>query len=244
MQARFSILVAVVAVAACGGGGGGSDAPPDPVIDAASPTLDATLQVAVCDPGAGPFTLTIDNPYFPLPVGRQLVLDGMEGSSVVHLEITVQDLTEDVAGVTTRVVEERESADGELVEVSRNYFAQAGDGTVCYFGEDVDIYEGGVIVGHDSAWRANGADMRPGIMMPAVPAVGVSYPQEVAPGVAEDMAAIAGIGESLTVPAGTFTETVRTDEWSPLEPGVVEGKWYVSDIGLVVDDTLRLTSYQ
>jgi hypothetical protein len=242
MTARISTLVLVL-VAACGGGGSGTDAPPPP-IDATAATPDATLQVEVCDPAAGPFSLTIDNPYFPLPVGRHLVLDGMEGATVVHLEITVQDLTEDVAGVTTRVLEERESADGELVEVSRNFFAQAPDGTVCYFGEDVDIYEGGVIVGHDSAWRADGADNRPGIMMPPAPAIGVSYPQEVAPGIAEDMAEIVGIGESLTVPAGTFTDTVRTDEWTPLEPGVVEGKWYVRDVGLTVDDTLNLTSFQ
>lgn len=214
------------------------------VVDAA-PTEepDAPPPEVVCDPTAGPFSLTVDNPYFPLPVGHHLVLDGMEGTTAVHLEITVLEQTEVVADVTTRVMEERESADGQLIEVSRNFFAQAPDGTVCYFGEDVDIYDAGVIVSHDGAWRAGG-DNRPGIMMPASPSVGDAYFQEIAPGVAEDAAEVLALGEELIVPAGTFTDTVRTSEWTPLEPGVSETKWYVSGIGLAVDAEIELTSHQ
>jgi hypothetical protein len=201
------------------------------------------LSVAVCDPGAGPFSLTIDNEFFPLAVGGQLVLDGDDAGTAVHLEITVLNETEDVAGVTTRVVEERESEDGEIIEISRNFFVQAPDGTVCYYGEDVDIYEGGVIVSHDGAWRAGGGNL-PGIMMPPTPTIGTAYAQEVAPGIAEDMAEIAALGETLEVPAGTFTDTVRTREWTPLEPGSIGTKWYVSGIGLAVDANVRLTSHQ
>ena len=234
-------ILPFVLCGACGGGGSGDDVPP---VDAPPGTPDATmLDIAVCDPGAGPFSLTIDNEFFPLAVGGRSVFDGDEGGTAVHLEITVLDETEDVAGVTTRVVEERESEDGELVEVSRNFFVQAPDGTVCYFGEDVDIYEGGVIVSHESAWRAGNGNA-PGIMMPTSPAIGTAYSQEVAPGVAQDMAEIVALGETLDVPAGSFTDTVRTHEWSPLEPGTNESKWYVSGIGLAVDAALRLTSHQ
>ena len=63
--------------------------------------------------------------------------------------------TELVDGVLTREVVEREKEDGELVEISYNYFAHCREtGDVWYFGEDVDDYEGGVIVGHGGAWRA------------------------------------------------------------------------------------------
>jgi len=110
--------------------------------------------IAVCDPGSGPHSLTIDNRYLPMPVGRKLVLDGHEGKASMHLEVTVLDQTETVAGVKTRVLEERESQDGKLVEVSRNFFVQAPDGSVCYYGEDVDIYKDGAVVGHEGAWRA------------------------------------------------------------------------------------------
>ncbi len=205
------------------------------------------LDIAVCDPENGPFSLTIDNPYFPLAVGQKSVFDGEEDGVPVHLEITVLDETEDVAGVTTRVVEERELEDDVLVEISRNFFAQAPDGTVCYFGEEVDIYDdtGTNVESHEGAWVADGADNRPGIIMPNEDSIelNVEYDQEAAPGVAEDHAKIVAIGESITVPAGTFDETINTEETTPLEPGNVSEKSYAKGVGLLEDGDLKLTSY-
>src|SRR5262245_24531901 len=84
------------------------------------------------------------NPYFVLEPGFQLVLEGSEGKSKVRLEVTVLDETRKVGDVETRVVEERETEDGELKEVSRNYFAiSKRTNAVYYFGEDVDEYEDG-----------------------------------------------------------------------------------------------------
>src|SRR5262245_57742869 len=143
------------------------------------------LDIAICAPTAGPFSSTIDNPFFSLPVGTQWVFIGEEDRELVRLVVTSLDATEVVAGVTTRVVEEREWHDGELVEVSRNFFAQKADGTVCYYGEDVDIYETGEIVSHEGAWRA-GPNAQAGIFMTADPQVGQSFKQEFAPGIAED----------------------------------------------------------
>ncbi|RME23167.1 MAG: hypothetical protein D6806_11715 [Deltaproteobacteria bacterium] len=208
------------------GGGGDSGGPANP-------------DIAVCSPDAGPHSLVIDNRYLPMPVGRKLVLEGREGSSEVHLEITVLDQVERVAGVDCRVVEERESKDGKLVEVSRNFFVQAPDGTVCYYGEDVDIYRDGAVVGHEGAWRAGEGQNRPGIMMPANPRVGMKYPNEVAPGVAEDTAEITAMGTSVDVPAGHFEGALEITETSPLDSGSSH-KVYVPDIGIVVDDELRL----
>ncbi|HET7039156.1 MAG TPA: hypothetical protein VFH97_04670, partial [Gemmatimonadales bacterium] len=147
-----------------------------------------------------------------------------------------------VAGVATRVLEERETEGGELVEVSRNFFAQAPDGTVCYFGEDVDIYEGGTVVSHEGEWRAGVSGALPGIMMPASPTVGMAFRQELATGVAEDRAVIDAAGEAVTVPAGTFTSTIGFRETTPLEPGAESIKVFARDVGLIVDDAVRLTS--
>jgi hypothetical protein len=196
----------------------------------------------VCALDAGPFTTEIDNRWFPLPVGQIAVFDGEDDGAEIHLVISVIDETEAVGGVTTRVVEEHEEEDGEVVEISRNFFAQARDGTVCYFGEDVDIYEDGEVANHDGAWRAGDGENEPGIIMPAEPVVGLSYAQEIAPDIAEDHADHIAEGESVTVPAGTFTDTIRVEEWTPLEPGHTSEKIYAKDTGLVVDNTVELVS--
>ena len=203
--------------------------------------LNGGLDISVCDAANANFSLTIDNQFYPLEVGRKLVLDGMDGGDVVHLEVTVLPETVTISGVTTRVVEERESTNGELDEVSRNYFAQAPDGTVCYFGEDVDIIQNGQVVNHGGAWRAEGNN-HAGIVMPGAPAIGQIMKQEDAPGVAEDRAEIEALGETITVPAGTFSDTLRTRECSTLESGN-ETKVYVRGIGVAIDETLKLTSH-
>ncbi|MGH7820869.1 MAG: hypothetical protein ACREQ9_13970, partial [Candidatus Binatia bacterium] len=121
------------------------------------------------------------NPYFILEPGYQVTFEGTEKRRQIRLTITVLNETEMVGGVETRVVEERETEDGELIEVSRNYFALcAPTNTVFYFGEAVDIYEGGAIVTHEGAWRAGENGARAGVIMPGLNLVGARYFQEVA----------------------------------------------------------------
>jgi hypothetical protein len=197
----------------------------------------------VCDPGATTFTVDIDNPYFPLPVGHRVVLEGEEGGAHLLVRITSMDETETVAGVETRVVEEFEAKDGRVVEISRNFFAQAQDGTVCYFGEDVDIYDGaGNVTSHSGAWRAGVGENRPGIFMPATVEVGQAFQQEIAPGIAEDQAKVIALDETTEVPAGTFEDTATLRDGSPLDGSSGE-KVYARGIGLIVDGPARLTGY-
>lgn len=203
--------------------------------------FEENVDISVCDPAGGPFSLTIDNPYFPLVVGTQWTYQGNDGGTAVQLVITILDETQVAAGVTTRVLEERETHDGNLVEVSRNFFVQEPGGAVCYFGEDVDIYENGVIVSHDGAWRAGVDNAVPGIFITATPEVGQKFRQEVAPGVAMDRVEIVATGETVTVPYGTFSNTVRFRETTPLESGS-STKIFAQGVGLIVDDVLRLVS--
>jgi hypothetical protein len=205
---------------------------------------------SVCDPTnpANTFSLTIDNEFFPLMPGQVWVYDGMEGATVLHLEITVLNETKMVAaGVETRVVEEREEEDGEIIEISRNWFAQASDGSVCYFGEEVDIYENGpppmMPSSHDGAWEAGVDGAQAGIIMLGSPMVGLEYDQEIAPGVAQDHAVIVAMGDPHDVPAGMFTDTLETEETTPLEPGATSRKVYASGVGQIIDAELTLTSY-
>ena len=180
------------------------------------------------------------NPYFILEPGYALTLE--HGSE--RLVITVLDDTRVVAGVTTRVVEERETSSGELVEVSRNFYAlDRRTNSVFYFGEDVDMYKNGKVVAHDGAWTAGQNGARFGLMMPGLPLLGAKYYQEVAPKIAMDRAEIVALAETLKTPAGTFTHVLRTTETTPLEPGVRETKSYAPGIGLIKDGDLLLAKY-
>jgi len=196
------------------------------------------------------FSSSGTNPFFLLQPGFQLILAGKDKKDDVNLTITVLNetrviqYTDNVLDTAeTRVVEERETINGELAEVSRNYFAICDrTNSVFYFGEDVDFYEGGVIVGHEGAWLAGAAGARAGIIMPGVILLGAKYFQEVAPGVALDRAEIVSIGEAVQTPAGDFTDCLKTEETSPLQGGK-EYKFYAPGIGLIKDGVLELTSY-
>jgi hypothetical protein len=193
------------------------------------------------------------NPYFILEPGYQLVLEGEEEGALIHIEITVLNETKTVdvpelGEVKTRVVEEVETADGELVEVSRNFFAICSPrNDVIYFGEEVDIYEEGVIVSHEGAWLAGQPDedglAEPGLIMPGTFLLGSRYFQEQADGIALDRAEHTAMGIEITVPAGTFTDCVEVTETTPLEPDSESVKVYCPEVGLVTDDPLELVSY-
>ncbi|MGH7339082.1 MAG: hypothetical protein ACREKH_01195, partial [Candidatus Rokuibacteriota bacterium] len=191
------------------------------------------------------FTTTGSNPYFPLWPGYALLIEGEEEDEGELVEIsslnTVLPETEMVDGVKTRVYEERESEDGELVEVSRNFMAYCREtGDVWYFGEDVDIYEDGEIVSHDGAWRAGVGGAEPGIIMPGNPFVGARYFEEFAPGVAEDQGEIVGRDETVTVPVGTFVGVLHTIGTSNLNPSSMDEKFYAPGVGNIVDEVLEL----
>ena len=206
---------------------------------------ETNLSLTVCDPENGPFSIVIDNGFFPLVVGSRTVLEGIDDEGeLVRVEIDVLDETEVVAGVTTRVVTETEFEDEELVEISRNFFAQAPDGTVCYFGEDVDDFEDGEVVGNDGEWRAGENGNLPGIFMPADPQIGDVFSQEFAPGIAIDQSEITGIGETLNSPFGTFTDTLSITDCDPLEDGSSDDKIYVNGIGLALDATAEIISFE
>ena len=214
------------------------------------------LDPALCAPGANTFSLTIDNTYFPLPPAQRWVYQGREQGRTIGLRITVEGASEGFymgrRGVDTRVVEELEwedadadgvvGADEQLIEVSRNFYAQTQDGTACYFGEAVDIYQGGGGVSHEGSWRADDRGNAPGIFMPASPEVGMTFAQELAPGVAEDRATVVQSGRTVKVPAGTFSDAIVVRDFNQLD-GSKGTKVYAPDVGLIRDGPLDLIAY-
>ncbi len=180
------------------------------------------------------------NPYFVLEPGYQLFLeDGDE-----NLTITVLDETKLVDGVETRVVEERETKGGKLIEVSRNYFAiSKRTNSVYYFGEDVDMFKDGKITDHGGSWLSGVNNAVFGLAMPGLPLLEARYQQEVAPGVAMDRAEIDSVSETVTVPAGNFKNCLKVEESTPLESNSEEDKLYAPGIGLLQDESLKLVRF-
>jgi hypothetical protein len=179
---------------------------------------------------------TGNNPWLTIQPGRVLTLH----KGIDSLTITILNDTTTVDGVKVGVLEERETKDGKLIEVSRNFLAtDRNTEDVYYFGEDVDNYEDGEIIDHASAWRAGEKSARFGLMLPGRPQVGDKFYQEIAPQVAMDRVEIVSTNESVRTPAGTFKQCVHLKETTPLE-GDVSHKWYAPGVGIVKDDEFEL----
>jgi hypothetical protein len=184
------------------------------------------------------------NPYVVLEPGYFLTFEGSEDRKKVELRITVLDETKKIDGVETRIVEERETSDGKVIEISRNYFAiSKRTNSVYYFGEDSRTYKNGQVVSREGSWEAGANGARFGLMMPGTVLLGSRYYQEVAPQVAMDRAENVGASEMLEVPAGKYQNCLKTEETTPLEPKSKEYKYYAPGIGLIRDGDLQLTQY-
>jgi len=179
------------------------------------------------------FVTTIDNPYFPLAPGSVFLYEGPSGGQPEVNKMVVTHETKSILGVACVVVADSVRVNGELVEATLDWYAQDKNGNVWYFGEDSKEYENGVVVSTAGSWEAgvDGAD--PGYVMLAHPDVGHSYRQEYLWGEAEDMAQVLSLGESITVPYGSFQDCLETMEWTPLEPGVSEHKYYAAGVGML-----------
>jgi hypothetical protein len=224
---------------------------PIPILFAAVLAGCATACASSAAPPAGPasgsaiaprdkLSNTGRNPFFVLEPGFQQTYTGGDG----RLVITVLDQTEMVDGVTTRVVEERESKGNALVELSRNFYAIDPDSQdVYYFGEDVDDYSHGAVE-HPGTWRSGQGGAHYGLFMPGRPTVGFQHDQEIAPGVAEDHAEVVSTTETVTGPSGPVANCIKVKETSRLEPGTIEYKLYAPGVGLVTDQDLTLDGYR
>jgi len=181
------------------------------------------------------------NPYFILQPGHKLHYQ--HGKDTVTT--TVLPETKMVDGVETRVVEDRETKNGQLVELTRDYYAiDRTTGDVYYFGEDVDNYSGGKVVNHKGAWLSGVKGAKFGLMMPGQIKPGLKFYQEQAPGVAMDRAELLSTSEKVTTPAGVFEKCVHFKETSLVEKGVADHKWYAPGVGLVKDSEFVLVKIE
>lgn len=181
------------------------------------------------------FQTKIDNPYYPLVPGTVLKYRENDKGEISDNEITVTNDTKTIMGVKCMVVHDVVKKNGLVAEDTYDWVAQDRNGNVWYFGEATKEITPAGAVSTKGSWEAGVNDGFPGILMPGAPKPGAPYRQEYGPGEAEDMGQVVALNESVTVPAGTFTDCVRTKEWSLLEPGD-EYKWYAKGVGVVKEE--------
>src|SRR5262245_10820583 len=223
--ARTAALVAVAAVFAAGGGARAS-------IPAGPPVFTTPLD--------------IDNPYFPVVPGAVKVSRGKDGSdrtTVVELfRADTRDFVVGAATVKCRALQETEFEDGELAEISVNWFAQSDDGGVWYFGEVVDEYDEGAVSGHGGSWLVGGPGggdpaetmtvASPALVMPGNAEVGDEFRPEDLPDGSVEVGTVARLGRKVRTPAGMFDDCLEVAELH-LPSGERETKWYAPGQGVV-----------
>ena len=183
--------------------------------------------------------LKIDNKYYSLKPGTIMSYNGTdeEGKSMSDI-VTVTNYTKEIQGVPTRVVNDTVWVEGKLTETTNDWYAQDDKGNVWYMGEDTTDFTNKKNP-KEGSWESGVMGARGGILMLAEPKVGDTYDQEFAKGVAEDKATVLSFNANVTVPYGSFSNVLKTKEFSALEPDVVENKYYAANVGDLKEKTLK-----
>lgn len=181
------------------------------------------------------FVAEIDNEYWPMSPGSRWVYREVdEEGNELRVEVTVTDRTKKIAGIDAVVVHDVVTENGELKEDTFDWYAQDEDGNVWYLGEDTKEYEDGEVVSTKGSWEHGVDGAQAGVIMPADPKVGLIYRQEHYAGKAEDRGEILALDESVKVPFGSFDGALETEDTTPLEPKVLEHKFYAKGVGAVL----------
>lgn len=180
------------------------------------------------------------NPYFPLVEGNRWVYEG-DGETIT---VVVTDKTKLIDGVSCVVVNDLVTEDGVQVEDTDDWYAQDLDGNVWYCGEiaeNFEVFEGddpeeAELVDIDGSWKHGRDGAEAGMLLPFAPQPGEIIRQEVLFGEAEDVVEILSLTETESAPGGSCTgDCLLTRDFTPLEPGAEENKYYAPGIGLILE---------
>jgi hypothetical protein len=182
------------------------------------------------------FTTDIDNPYWPMKPGtrwtyREIDEKGNEQKVVVVVTTETKEIAN---GIIARVVRDVVTEDGELVEDTKDWYAQDPEGNIWYLGEETAEFENGEIATRAGSFEAGVDGALPGIIMPADPQIGMKYRQEYYEGEAEDNGEILSLDEMAEVPYGRFDNVLLTKDTITIEPDVLEYKLYARGVGPVL----------
>ena len=202
--------------------------------------LGAVAALATAGPNPSNFSARVDNPWFPLQPGTVYVYRGVKDGKPARDVLTVTHRTRKIDGVPCVVVADRLYLRGRLEERTTDWYSQDRKGNVWYFGESTaELDAQGHVKSTEGTWQAGRDGAVAGIYMPAHPTVGRSGRQEFYRGHAEDHFQVLGLHASVGVPYVTSHDALLTKEWTPLEPGVLDHKFYVRGIGTVLEQTVK-----
>jgi hypothetical protein len=179
---------------------------------------------------AGDFVDGIDHPYWPMAPGSKWVYR----ENGQRVEVTVTDQTKEILGIQATVVHDVVTEDGELVEDTLDWYAQDKDGNLWYLGEATKEFENGKVKSTEGSWEAGVDGAEAGVLLPGEPEVGMRYRQEYYEGEAEDVGEILSVDEKAQVPFGRFDGVLMTKDTTPLEPDMLEHKFYANGVGPVL----------
>jgi hypothetical protein len=222
---RLGTALLALCVAGCGSQSGDGKKSPD----------------AAQKSGKGQFSnpTRIDNPYFPLRAGTRYTWEGTEyqgGEKVSHhVVFIVTGLTKTIDGVRTRVVWDRDFAEGKLVEGELAFDAQDDAGNVWIYGEYPEEWEVKNPPKAPSTWFPGLDGAKAGILMLAAPRPGgASYPQGFAPKIQfGDRGKVTKKLKRMCVPAGCYKDVIVVEEWTPEERGAKQLKYHAPGVGTI-----------
>jgi hypothetical protein len=191
------------------------------------------------DPGFDPsaFVVGVSNPFIPMIPGTVYTYETETEDGTETIVVEVLTATRSVAGVTATVIHDQVFLEGELIEDTFDWYGQDVDGNVWYLGENSKEIEDGEVVSTEGSWETGVDGALPGIIMWANPEahLGEDYRQEYYKGEAEDWARVVATDQSVTVPFGSYTGCLKTEEWNGLEKDSEEDKYYCPGIGGVLE---------
>ncbi|MGZ6796566.1 MAG: hypothetical protein ACXVEU_12980 [Nocardioidaceae bacterium] len=180
------------------------------------------------------------NEWFPLKPGTRMVYKGVKDGKHLRDVFYPTHKTRKIQGVICRAVHDQGFLNGVLAERTTDWYAQNKNGDVWYFGErTAELDRHGNVTSREGSWLAGRNGARPGVYITAHPKVGQARRQEYYKGHAEDHFKVISTSAHLTVPMLSSHHAVETKEWSPLEPGVLDHKFYVRDLGVVSEQSVK-----
>jgi hypothetical protein len=186
------------------------------------------------------FSARVDNPWYPLTPGSTYVYQGVKDGEPSREVMTVTRRKKVIDGAPCVVVRDLLYLRGRLEERTTDWYSQDAKGNVWYFGENTaELDRNGKVMSTAGSWTAGVAGARAGIFMFAHPTPGRWARQEYYKGQAEDHFKVLSLGVPVTVPYISTTHAMLTREWTPLEPGVIDHKYYVRGIGTVLEQTAK-----